>query len=118
MIAIDKTNQLPVNDRAKIDQNLEPAQIQTAHYMLGLEYYYDDHLLAAARFLSGKEDPVNELGHLIHADDPEAALMFAFDIDRTEYNRKALKEIAELLENNKILAKGRSKRFKFDGGQI
>ena len=88
--------------------HLEPHETRMAHQMLGLDFYYDEYLLEAARFISGKNDPDPEklmMGQVIHEDDPVAAILFAFGIDRTVYNHKALQVMAELLQNDKLVAK-------------
>lgn len=87
---------------------LEPQETQMAHFMSGLDFYYDEYLLEAARFLSGQSDPDPEnkaIGQVIYEDDPVSAIMFAFGIDRTPYNHKAIQQLAELLQNDKVVAK-------------
>jgi hypothetical protein len=104
-------------DKNKDYGEINQAEIQMAQRLLGIASYGSETLIEAAKFLSCKsylDEEKRRLGQLLFEDDPEYAILFAFDIDRTIDNKKTLHEICNLIDNQFVVTKNENEIEQFE----
>lgn len=98
----------PVFTDHKETNVINNGEIKMAQRLLGLDIYGNETLIQAAKFISCKrnlDEEKRRMGKLLFEDDPEYAVLFAFDIDRTIENKKTLHEVCRLLDTQFVVTK-------------